>query len=161
CPSAHRPRAPVSSSPTHRRAGDRPRPAEFHPAACIDQRQYQAFDLSPCLPPFSLESNNCLHVAETLVTVDGSPYMNTATRTAYHGPVVGQFAIFTVVWGIVGMGLGVCIAAQLACPGLDVELPWASFGRVRPLHPNAVIFVFGGCALFATSYYAVQRTGQT
>ncbi len=87
--------------------------------------------------------------------------MNTATSTAYHYKVVRQFAIMTVVWGIVGMGLGVFIAAQLAWPGLNFDLPWTSFGRLRPLHTNAVIFAFGGCALFATSYYAVQRTCQT
>src|SRR5690606_9392077 len=69
--------------------------------------------------------------------------------------------IMTVEWGIVGMGLGVFIAAQLAWPGLNFDLPWTSFGRLRPLHTNAVIFAFGGCALFATSYYAVQRTCQT
>ena len=59
------------------------------------------------------------------------------------------------------MGLGVFIAAQLAWPFLNFDLPWTSFGRLRPLHTNAVIFAFGGCALFATSYYSVQRTCQT
>ena len=87
--------------------------------------------------------------------------MNTATSTAYSYKVVRQFAIMTVVWGIVGMGLGVFIAAQLAWPFLNFDLPWTSFGRLRPLHTNAVIFAFGGCALFATSYYSVQRTCQT
>ena len=87
--------------------------------------------------------------------------MNTATSTAYDYKVVRQFAIMTVVWGIVGMGLGVFIAAQLAWPFLNFDLPWTSFGRLRPLHTNAVIFAFGGCALFATSYYSVQRTCQT
>ena len=87
--------------------------------------------------------------------------MNTATSTAYSYKVVRQFAIMTVVWGIVGMGLGVFIAAQLAWPFLNFDLPWTSFGRLRPLHTNAVIFAFGGCALFATSYYVVQRTCQT
>jgi len=67
----------------------------------------------------------------------------------------------TVVWGIIGMGLGVFIAAQLVWPALNFDLPWTSFGRLRPLHTNAVIFAFGGCALFATSYYVVQRTCQT
>ena len=66
----------------------------------------------------------------------------------------------TVVWGIIGMGLGVLIAAQLVWPSLNFDLPWTSFGRLRPLHTNAVIFAFGGCALFATSYYVVQRTCQ-
>jgi cytochrome c oxidase cbb3-type subunit 1 len=56
------------------------------------------------------------------------------------------------------MLVGVIIAAQLIWPALNTELPWLHFGRLRPLHTNAVIFAFGGCALFATSYYVVQRT---
>src|SRR6218665_3415338 len=88
-------------------------------------------------------------------------HMNTTSSTAYNYKVVRQFAIMTVVWGIVGMGLGVFIAAQLAWPELNFNLPWTSFGRLRPLHTNAVIFAFGGCALFATSYYSLQRTSQT
>src|SRR5574343_1673802 len=80
---------------------------------------------------------------------------------AYNMQVVRQFAIMTVVWGIVGMALGVYIAAELAWPALNFDTPWLSFGRLRPLHTNAVIFAFGGSALFATSYYVVQRTCQT
>ncbi|PHV11649.1 cytochrome-c oxidase, cbb3-type subunit I [Chitinimonas sp. BJB300] len=71
--------------------------------------------------------------------------------------VVRQFSIMTVVWGIVGMLAGVVIAAQMAWPELNYG-PYFHFGRLRPLHTNAVIFAFGGCALFATSYYVVQRT---
>lgn len=78
----------------------------------------------------------------------------------YNYKVVRQFAIMTVVWGVVGMLVGVVIAAQLIWPALNFDLPWLSFGRLRPLHTNAVIFAFGGCALFATSYYVVQRTCQ-
>jgi cytochrome c oxidase cbb3-type subunit 1 len=74
--------------------------------------------------------------------------------------VVRQFAVMTVVWGIVGMLVGVIIAAQLAWPELSFDLPWFSYGRLRPLHTNAVIFAFGGSALFGTSYYVVQRTCQ-
>jgi cytochrome c oxidase cbb3-type subunit I len=76
----------------------------------------------------------------------------------YNYRVIRQFAVMTVVWGIVGMAVGVLIAAQLAWPALNFDLPWLSYGRLRPLHTNAVIFAFGGCALFATSYYVVQRT---
>lgn len=79
----------------------------------------------------------------------------------YNYKVVRQFAIMTIVWGIVGMGVGVLIAAQLAWPALNFNTPWLTFGRLRPLHTNAVIFAFGGSALFATSYYIVQRTCQT
>ncbi|MCC7548825.1 MAG: cytochrome-c oxidase, cbb3-type subunit I [Burkholderiales bacterium] len=64
----------------------------------------------------------------------------------------------TLVWGIVGMLVGVIIAAQLMFPDLTYGIPWLSYGRLRPLHTNAVIFAFGGSALFATSYYVVQRT---
>jgi cytochrome c oxidase cbb3-type subunit 1 len=79
------------------------------------------------------------------------------TRT-YNDVVVRQFAVMTVVWGIVGMLVGVIIAAQLLWPELNFDLPWTTYGRLRPLHTNAVIFAFGGSALFATSYYVVQRT---
>lgn len=79
----------------------------------------------------------------------------------YNYKVVRQFAVMTVVWGIVGMLVGVLIAAQMVWPALGFDLPWLSFGRLRPLHTNAVIFAFGGCALFSTSYYIVQRTCQT
>ncbi|WP_085317852.1 cytochrome-c oxidase, cbb3-type subunit I [Derxia lacustris] len=88
--------------------------------------------------------------------------MGSSTReSTYNYKVVRQFAVMTVIWGIVGMLVGVLIAAQLAWPQLNFDLPWLSFGRLRPLHTNAVIFAFGGSALFATSYYVVQRTCQT
>jgi cytochrome c oxidase cbb3-type subunit 1 len=83
----------------------------------------------------------------------------TSTQTYEYG-VVRAFSIATVVWGVVGMAVGVLIAAQLAWPALNFDVPWLSYGRLRPLHTNAVIFAFGGCALFATSYYVVQRTSQ-
>jgi cytochrome c oxidase cbb3-type subunit 1 len=84
---------------------------------------------------------------------------NTApAATTYNDTVVRQFALMTVVWGIVGMLVGAIIAAQLAWPALNFDIPWLSYGRLRPLHTNAVIFAFGGSALFATSYYVVQRT---
>ncbi|MFW2405621.1 MAG: cbb3-type cytochrome c oxidase subunit I, partial [Gammaproteobacteria bacterium] len=77
---------------------------------------------------------------------------------SYNDVVVRQFAVMTVVWGIVGMLVGVIIAAQMMWPALNFDIPWLSFGRLRPLHTNAVIFAFGGSGLFATSYYIVQRT---
>ncbi|WP_428239873.1 cytochrome-c oxidase, cbb3-type subunit I [Gynuella sp.] len=79
----------------------------------------------------------------------------------YEMDVVKWFSIMTVVWGIVGMSVGVLIAAQLIWPDALTFGPYIHFGRLRPLHTNAVIFAFGGCALFATSYYTVQRTCQT
>ncbi|MFO1214946.1 MAG: cytochrome-c oxidase, cbb3-type subunit I [Burkholderiaceae bacterium] len=79
----------------------------------------------------------------------------------YTDDTVRWFALATVLWGVVGMLVGVIIAAQLAWPSLNLGIPWLSYGRLRPLHTNAVIFAFGGCALFATSYHVVQRTCQT
>ena len=84
--------------------------------------------------------------------------MNTTSQETYNYTVVRQFAVMTVVWGIVGMLVGVLIAAQLVWPALNFDVPWLTFGRLRPLHTNAVIFAFGGSALFTTSYYVVQRT---
>jgi len=75
--------------------------------------------------------------------------------------VVRQFALAAVLWGVVGMAVGVFIASQLAWPELNFGIPWLTYSRLRPLHTNAVIFAFGGSALFATSYYVVQRTCQT
>src|SRR4051795_13768665 len=74
--------------------------------------------------------------------------------------VVRQFSIMTIVWGIVGMLVGVIIAAELLWPELFSGISWLSYGRLRPLHTNAVIFAFGGSALMATSFYVVQRTCQ-
>ncbi len=84
-----------------------------------------------------------------------------STDTTYNYKVVRQFAIMTVVYGIVGMLVGVIIAAQLLWPALNFDIPWLTYSRLRPLHTNAVIFAFGGSALFATSYYVVQRTCHT
>ncbi len=86
------------------------------------------------------------------------PIAGTEARATYNDKVVRQFAIMTVVWGIVGMAVGAFIAAQLLWPALNFDIPWLTYSRLRPLHTNAVIFAFGGCALFATSYYVVQRT---
>jgi cytochrome c oxidase cbb3-type subunit I len=78
----------------------------------------------------------------------------------YNDTIVRQFALAAVIWGVVSMLVGVFIAAQMAWPALNFDIPWLSFGRLRPLHTNAAIFAFGGCALFATSYWVVQRTCQ-
>ena len=73
------------------------------------------------------------------------------------GPV--KFAsIAAVFWGIAGFTVGLIIALQLAFPALNFDLPWMTFGRLRPLHTSAVIFAFGGNVLIATSMYVVQRT---
>jgi len=84
-----------------------------------------------------------------------------APHPAYNYKVVRQFTLMTLFWGVVGMCTGVLIAAQLVWPELNFDTPWLSFGRLRPLHTNLVVFGFAGSAQFAASYYAVQRTCQT
>ncbi|MDE2095390.1 MAG: cbb3-type cytochrome c oxidase subunit I, partial [Burkholderiales bacterium] len=86
------------------------------------------------------------------------PVFAGARGTVYDDGVVRLFTLAAVLWGVVGMTVGVLIAAQLTWPELNFGIPWLSYGRLRPLHTNAVIFAFGGCALFATSLYTVQRT---
>ena len=98
----------------------------------------------------AMPSSDAIHDGRTLA-------QDTATTT-YNDRVVRQFAIMTIVWGIVGMLVGAYIAALLIWPDLNFGLQWLSYGRIRPLHTNAVIFAFGGSAIFATSYYIVQRT---
>ena len=85
--------------------------------------------------------------------IDGKPN--------YHfGPV--KFAsVASLFWGIAGMTVGLVLALQLAFPLFNFDLPWLSFGRLRPLHTSAVIFAFGGNVLLATSFYVVQRTCRT
>lgn len=82
------------------------------------------------------------------------------TGEQYNYDIVRKFTIMTLVWGVVGMLVGVYIAAELAFPVLNFDSPYITFGRLRPVHTGAVIFGFGGSALFATSYYVVQRTCQ-
>src|SRR6478672_7888029 len=83
-----------------------------------------------------------------------------AAGPVYDDSAVRLFTLASVVWGVVGMLVGVIIASQLTWPELNFGIPWLSYGRLRPLHTNAVIFAFGGCALMGTSYYVVQRTCQ-
>jgi cytochrome c oxidase cbb3-type subunit I len=80
------------------------------------------------------------------------------TESSYNDKVVRQFTIMTIAWGVIGMLVGLFIAAELIWPGLSMDMPWLTFSRLRPLHTNAVIFAFGGSALIGTSYYVVQRT---
>ena len=90
---------------------------------------------------------------------------NKVSKTAFDGDiynykVVKQLTLMTIVWGIIGMTVGVLIAAELVWPEIGEGIPWLSFGRLRPLHTNLVIFAFAGTGLMATSFYVVQRTCQ-
>ena len=82
-----------------------------------------------------------------------------AIPVKYDMDVVRWFTIMAVIYLVVGTLLGVYIASELAWPFLNFDIPYITFGRLRPLHTNSVIFAFGGCTLMATGYYIVQRTG--
>lgn len=85
--------------------------------------------------------------------------MNDSVETdGYFDGPIKVATIAAVFWGIAGFLVGDIIAWQLAMPALNLDLPWTSFGRLRPLHTSAVIFAFGGNVLIATSFYVVQRT---
>jgi cytochrome c oxidase cbb3-type subunit I/II len=79
----------------------------------------------------------------------------------YDNGIVRNFAVATVIWGLVGMLVGLTVASQLVWPELNADLPWLTFGRLRPLHTNAVIFAFVGNGIFAGVYYSMQRLLKT
>ncbi len=88
--------------------------------------------------------------------------MNTRVEQfTYDDDIVRKFVFVTALWGFVGMLVGVIVAIQLAHPAFNLGLPWFSFGRLRPLHTNAVIFAFAGNAIFAGVYYSTQRLLKT
>ncbi len=82
----------------------------------------------------------------------------TQVEEKYSFDVVRWFTVMAIVYLVVGTLVGVYIASELAWPVLNLDLAEISFGRLRPLHTNAVIFAFGGCVLMATGFYSVQRT---
>jgi cytochrome c oxidase cbb3-type subunit 1 len=84
-----------------------------------------------------------------------------ASTQQYNYEIIKKFAVMALIWGLLGMLAGVYIASELAWPFLNFDIPEITFGRLRPVHTTLVIFGFGGSALFATSYYVVQRTCQT
>jgi len=79
----------------------------------------------------------------------------------YDNKIVRNFAIATIVWGIVGMLVGLLIAVQLYHPAANMGTQYTTFGRIRPLHTNAVIFAFVGNAIFMGVYYSLQRLLKT
>src|SRR6478609_1283711 len=89
--------------------------------------------------------------------------MSTGQKTTieFNDKVVRQFMLAAIIWGIVGMLVGVLIATQLNYWQANFSLPWLTFGRLRPLHTNAVIFAFVGNMMFAGVYYSTQRLLKT
>ncbi len=86
-----------------------------------------------------------------------APAAQSLDEFTYDDAIVRKFLFATILWGIVGMLVGVIIAIELTVPSLNLDLPWITFGRLRPLHTNAVIFAFAGNAIFAAVYYSTQR----
>ncbi len=84
----------------------------------------------------------------------------TLERFSYDDDIVRKFLFVTMLWGVVGMLVGVIIALQLTLPQANLA-EWVAFGRLRPLHTNAVIFAFAGNAIFAAVYYSSQRLLKT
>jgi len=87
----------------------------------------------------------------------GGPRSGLLESFKYDDAIVRLFMGASVLWGIVGMLVGVLVALQLADPRFNMGVEWLSFGRLRPLHTNAVIFAFAGNAIFAAVYYSSQR----
>ena len=75
----------------------------------------------------------------------------------YDNKIVRKFINATIFWGIIGMSVGLLLAFMFLFPNLTDGISWLSFGRLRPLHTNAVIFAFVGNAIFAGVYYSTQR----
>ncbi len=82
-------------------------------------------------------------------------------RFSYDDSIVRKFVFATFIWGVVGLLVGVILALQLADARFNLGLEWTSFGRLRPLHTNAVIFAFAGNGIFAAVYYSTQRLLKT
>jgi len=78
-------------------------------------------------------------------------------KFSYDNEIVRKFTLATIIWGLVGMLVGLLIATQLFAPALSFNIPFLTFGRIRPLHTNAVIFAFVGNAIFMGIYYSLQR----
>jgi cytochrome c oxidase cbb3-type subunit I len=93
-------------------------------------------------------------------------YFSVVTRQAdqlpleYSDTVIKWAILACLIWGIIGFFIGDVLAWQLAYPGLNGDMPWTNFGRLRPVHTTSVVFGFAGNALFATSFYVVQRTSR-
>jgi cytochrome c oxidase cbb3-type subunit I/II len=75
----------------------------------------------------------------------------------YNDGIVRQFMLASIFWGVVGILVGVLVATQLAFWQVNFNIPWLTFGRLRPLHTNAVIFAFVGNMMFAGIYHSTQR----
>ena len=101
-------------------------------------------------------------IVDATVATTSAPQASAApaqqTRANYETTIVNVFVAATVAWALFGMLAGVWLAAQMVMPVLNLDTPALTFGRLRTVHTNAVVFGFGGSALIGTSFYVVQRT---
>ncbi len=84
--------------------------------------------------------------------------MNTKEHQNYNYDVVKYFSVSACIYLVLGTAVGVWIASELAWPFLNFDIPYITFGRLRPVHTNIVVYGFGGSVLMATAYYVIQRT---
>jgi cbb3-type cytochrome oxidase subunit 1 len=90
-------------------------------------------------------------------TYNNSASIMQLEKFTYDNKIVRNFGIATLVWGIIGMTVGLLAAMQLFKPAMNMGSQYTTFGRIRPLHTNAVIFAFVGNAIFMGVYYSLQR----
>jgi cytochrome c oxidase cbb3-type subunit I/II len=88
---------------------------------------------------------------------NNNKYFMEPEKFSYDNKIVKQFAYATIIWGLIGMTVGLWAALQLVFPSLNLDMGMTSFGRIRPLHTNAVIFAFVGNGIFMGVYYSLQR----
>ncbi|MEO0331139.1 MAG: cbb3-type cytochrome c oxidase subunit I, partial [Bacteroidota bacterium] len=93
----------------------------------------------------------------SVLTADRQSVGTSLETFRYDNSIVRLFLLATTVWGIIGMTVGLLVALQFVYPALSFDLPFLTFGRIRPLHTNAVIFAFVGNGIFAGVYYSLQR----
>lgn len=108
--------------------------------------------------PLLTEASQSLKATAAFISPGGNQHVNGyIEKFFYDNKIVRNFAIATIVWGIIGMTVGLLIAMQLFTPALNMGSQYTTFGRIRPLHTNAVIFAFVGNAIFMGVYYSIQR----
>jgi len=87
--------------------------------------------------------------------------MSNVETFSYDNKIVRNFAYATIVFGVIGMLVGILVALQLVFPAMNLGLAETTYGRIRPLHTNAVIFAFVGNGIFTGVYYSLQRLLKT
>ncbi|GAB3642669.1 cytochrome-c oxidase, cbb3-type subunit I [Spirosoma arcticum] len=109
------------------------------------------------LLPFEVTTPGTIERSTAAISQPPPGQQPVAEQFAYDNTIVRNFAVATIIWGVIGMLVGVLIASQLFAPSANLGNQYTTFGRIRPLHTNAVIFAFVGNAIFMGVYYSLQR----